>query len=825
VHGLLEGSAYPGLTNSTGNVASALAREDGQPITTLGRAMARQVEEMMTASTDFRDAMMRVSASYQEVARPSQVTRILFTEMFSGTSHAATADLLTPETARWVNDTIDRAVGDRVTSALSNTFRATLMETRDLAAANAALDGVARESLATADFSALRATVAASLPNDTELADLARSRHPGLRQAVDARAAANQLYATRIDPRELVSAQRALNETVARAGAMQSFEDIVPPTVGSTANSDERALAALRPGHPDPGIPGAGGGGGGGGGLGGGGGGGGARPRPGLEARAPIRTASVSSVARGRSFGALRGFARVGGVLIGRDPEDGAPSLDFRSFEWTRDGGRMLRFHFVAADGSTVDAGPFHASVVHGALAYAADGRALTATMISAEPLRDLKILLHPALLDTPIGCRAISIDRFADESTGQDQYPERARAESAFQADVMLYEIARAAIIDALPLTLKPEEADFRKNTTARADGFIALTASTPGNENGEVLELLGSEIKGTTAPGLHRFDHFNHDVVDIVEACMGPTKSPRDFVACTRERGAQYVGSGGTRSDYERIEAAMLPVPTFQIWSGVREAPYRPDATLSFLRQPGDSSLQFMVQVAFTSPPYQKLLKEGRTKLEDGDEQSDPYEFSDLKISEKVLAMVMANPEKRDVFDGIVEFTALQRIFRLAFEGRLGSRFPIEQLTALGIATRNDVKRQDTPRWNAKNPELGFLFEAASALPQMSEEFKSKTAACLTANGVPASAPLGELAFASFFAAWKRQPALDSSTWSRLCVFSDTLVPQRAQAGSDNLISLVKFSQQYPATRDLRHSLGVDAADRRELEACAPM
>ena len=237
---------------------------------------------------------------------------------------------------------------------------------------------------------------------------------------------------------------------------MQSFEDIVPPTVGSTANSDDRALAALRPGRPDSGIPGAGGGGGGGGGgLGGGGGGGreGARPRPSVEARAPIRTASVSSVARARSFGALRGFARVGGVLIGRDPEDGAPALDFRSFEWTRDGG-TLRFHFVAADGSAVDAGPFHASAVHGALAYAADGRALTGTMISAQPLPDLKILLHPALLDTSLGCRAISIDRFADESTGRDQYPERAQAERGFHADVMLYEIARAAVIDALPLT-----------------------------------------------------------------------------------------------------------------------------------------------------------------------------------------------------------------------------------------------------------------------------------------------------------------------------------------------------------------------------------
>jgi hypothetical protein len=38
-------------------------------------------------------------------------------------------------------------------------------------------------------------------------------------------------------------------------------------------------------------------------------------------------------------------------------------------------------------------------------------------------------------------------------------------------------------------------------------------------------------------SASGLHRFDHFNRDVVGIVEACMGPTRSPKDFVACTFE------------------------------------------------------------------------------------------------------------------------------------------------------------------------------------------------------------------------------------------------------------------------------------------------
>jgi hypothetical protein len=244
--------------------------------------------------------------------------------------------------------------------------------------------------------------------------------------------------------------------------------------------------------------------------------------------------------------------------------------------------------------------------------------------------------------------------------------------------------------------------------------------------------------------------------------------------------------------------------------------------------MKRPNDGLLQFMDQVAFTSPPRQKLFEEGKTNPEnwnDQDEQSEPYEFSNLKISDKVLAMVATNPEKRDVFDGVVEFTALQRLFRLAFEGRLGGQFPIEKLTDLGMATRGDVKRQATPRWNPKGAEPSFLFEVASALPQMSGELKSKAEACLAANGLPAVAPSSEFAFALFLDTWRRRASLDPEAWSKVCVFSDTLAPPGPQTGADALASLVKHSQQYPATRNLRRSLGVEAADRSGVEACGPL
>jgi len=819
--------AIPGLADSSMNAASGLGRNDGKPLTAIGRRMADQVRELMMTSATARDALMSASARFQEVARPSQVADILLAEIFSGTSHVATADFITPELSAWLNQSVSASVGDRVSAALSNSFRATLMETRDLAKANAALGEVANNALATADFSALKPTIEASLPNDSENAEIIRSRHPGFRQAQSPELATSQrdltkaVYVARLNARDLGEEQaKQLEAAISRAGAIQSFEDIVPPTTGTPPPPPPGAGPGPQPGGGGGGLGGEGGGGG----LGGGGGG---RPHP--EARAPVRTASMASVARGRSFGTLRGFARVGGVLIGRAPETGTPPLDFPVFEWTRDGS-TLRFHLGAADGSIVDAGPFHASVVHGALAYAADGRALTATMISAEPLRDLKILLHPALLDTSLGCRAISIDRLADESTGQDKYPERSRAERGFQADVLLYEIARAEIIDSVVDQLKAEDADDLRQSVAPAHALVAQIQGSGGGDDADTLRaLIGAaasrvDAAKRSASGLHRFDHFSPDVVDLVQGCQGPNVKAADFVTCARDHGKRDFGSKDFSSIRDKLVSAVMPVPTYQIWSGVREAPFTPDPKLSFLTKRGPDTMQFMVQVAFTSRPYQKILKNGG-KSDDASDQTDPYEFENLKISDKVLEMVAANPEKRDVFDGVVEFTALQRFFRLAFDGRLGGSFPVEKLTELGSATRADVKRQSTPRWNPHAGDFSFLLQVASALPQMPVGLKSKAEACLKANGMPAQIPAGDAALEPVYDAWRHRAPLNSSEWSAACVFPDDAAPVSPLASNAAMIDLTKFSQSFPPTRDLRHSLGIDDAERGDPQACGPL
>ena len=295
-------------------------------------------------------------------------------------------------------------------------------------------------------------------------------------------------------------------------------------------------------------------------------------------------------------------------------------------------------------------------------------------------------------------------------------------------------------------------------------------------------------------------------------------------DFVTCTRDQSQKNFGAKDLLSIRDKLESAFIPVPTYQIWSGVREAPFSPDRTLSFLTKRGPDTLQFMVQVAFTSKPYQKILANGGKSDEESD-QTDPYEFGNLKISDRVLEMVASNPEKRDVFDGIVEFTALQRLFRLAFDGRLGVAFPVEKLAELQSATRVDVKQQSTPRWNPHGGEFSFLLEVASALPQMPPGLKSRAEACLTANGIPARDTVGDTGLQSLHDEWRHQPPLSSSDWAAACVFPDQAAPSSLQANDASIVDLTAISQRLPAIRDLRHSLGVDAAERSDVQACGPL
>jgi hypothetical protein len=99
-------------------------------------------------------------------------------------------------------------------------------------------------------------------------------------------------------------------------------------------------------------------------------------------------------VARAGSFSMLRGFSRVGGVLIGTEPENPNEKADIRTLTW-RLAGRGVTLILGDAQGHAQQFGPYDTSLVHQALAYAADGRPVAVTMTQARPLPQLKIHLN----------------------------------------------------------------------------------------------------------------------------------------------------------------------------------------------------------------------------------------------------------------------------------------------------------------------------------------------------------------------------------------------------------------------------------------------
>ena len=151
-------------------------------------------------------------------------------------------------------------------------------------------------------------------------------------------------------------------------------------------------------------------------------------------------TDAVANFARARSYVALRGFAKIGGVLIGLGPEsDNGP--DVVGLDW-KDTPKGLMLQIALADGPALAYGPFRAEIVRRALAYAADGRPITATMPLALPL-GRRVLIHPALVNSALGCESRLLDQFVDGATSDADY--RTKAEELVLDQTSLYELAWA--------------------------------------------------------------------------------------------------------------------------------------------------------------------------------------------------------------------------------------------------------------------------------------------------------------------------------------------------------------------------------------------
>lgn len=450
------------------------------------------------------------------------------------------------------------------------------------------------------------------------------------------------------------------------------------------------------------------------------------------------------ALARSRSFLRLRGFSRVGGVLIGREPRDDGARLGVTDLEWEDDGAGKVRLTLTTSSGATILT-PWHrTNMVYHALTYAADQRATTVTMVTAEPLPELKILLHPALLDTALGQRLIDLDRFVDQFTGKAEL--RIAASQQVNDQKLLYDWAWAARLLSVEPTIFGPDVEWLLNLRQYAQ-------SIQDNTRTALSEAWQTDIKDDSllrvkdlyfeqalvdlvvrSQNAESFEEFNERLAAEIDqlpvsqfagigseldkkiAAYNQLVTNYNLVTAYLERetlesmietlGKEIEVLEKSREKLGNSLAGMFAVPPeFTVWSGVREREFSLD--LKDLVWSGEHpNLRFMLQVAFTSEPTFGAaadLEKGETIVDD------PWTFPGIAdaIESEVYAAV-AKPENADeatILKDCDEFTALQRLFRCALDGSLGQEFPLWKLLGLIdiVEPEPEANYVRTPRWNA--------------------------------------------------------------------------------------------------------------------------
>lgn len=448
------------------------------------------------------------------------------------------------------------------------------------------------------------------------------------------------------------------------------------------------------------------------------------RSTTGAVARAGRGGSSWGSFIRGRSFGRLRGFSRVGGVLIGQAVTEGpATKPNYIDIRWETQGSDV-RFVLISADGQQNRSRPYRMNIAYQALNYAADGRPLAVTMVKADPLLELRILLHPTLVDTALGHRVIELDRFVDTYTGSTW--ERQEAENRVKAHDFLYKFAWAVRAKAY-LDAPTEEVGFneeRRAYQAEVSDFIH------NQENRAAARLALKESASIADPQLSpltvKKEFYDQTLVQIL-ATSAPETTLDSLSDTIRARLAQETKSAEESGDETKLEAlgtrCLSQPPEFEIWSGVRERDFD-GSVANFLVADGAAMpmpFDFMLQVAFTSQP-------AFTADADPESYSDsqPWEFPALreKIQTRVLQEIAGDQRAKTVLEDTSELAMLQRLFRMALTGELGENFPVEKMAELNevLSVGAPQKLARTLRWN--NPCGANLAAAALELKEAKSE-----------------------------------------------------------------------------------------------------
>lgn len=410
---------------------------------------------------------------------------------------------------------------------------------------------------------------------------------------------------------------------------------------------------------------------------------------------------SASAPSHSRSGGRARGGPssnfhqakasfRIRGVVIGRDLD--GPGISVRDLRW-----KIIPAASKASptqvgidaffDGSWKHLGTFDAAVVNQGIRYAADRRVIAATIVPGDGVLVARMTnVHPALVDTPLGCRIIESDRFIDTMSTVPPVPTGTRELSSDR--LQMWDWIGVVEAGELAASLRGRtEEECMELVTRFARRPLKTVRFSPALEADFRAFVLNLDSKGDASASF----------VTGTDTCASGPASKMTSCLCTQ------VKTSGLPTSYWFPEDHTSQVRE-------RETTITPD--LKWLAPSPDrmGNLDFWVHTTFSQ---RSANDPGASGAED---TAAAFDFPPAQLA--ALRSVLANTVPKyltnrgdrmagarsyeDFMAPIEEFILVQRFARAALDGGLGDRFPSMKLIQLERQTRPFVPRQSTLRWD---------------------------------------------------------------------------------------------------------------------------
>ena len=387
------------------------------------------------------------------------------------------------------------------------------------------------------------------------------------------------------------------------------------------------------------------------------------------------KASSMSFAAASRSF-------RVRGVLFGRDLEGDELLVDDIAWDIDEkaDEGFAVLSLSVRSDGTWRPVGRFPAGIVNQSLRYAADQRVVAATIVPGDGSVLWRVTyLHPALADTPLGCRVVEADRFVDNFAADEN-----------SADRRLRAIAKR----------RDEIRDFQQIAQVAeliAENCVGCSLSDVEEAFAEVLgqrRLASAELR-------RELEEFFAG--ELGQAPSGTAFVERTLACATAGAGADVLKCLAVEfGDYRLPRTYWFPEDHT---SQLREEEAWLDGKFEWLDRSEDrfGHLELWLHTTFA------LRGRGGGPMEEVSVALDfPEELiealNDIVVGELIpqyLEASLHSPSYDDFMGPLEDFVVLQRLMRAAMNGQLGGEFPLGELVDLERDTRRYVPFQPTVRW----------------------------------------------------------------------------------------------------------------------------